>query len=416
MRLQSRVVHALLVLALLTLPGVDSSTQSIAYASALAATGGGGFVRQRMVSEPAGSFGEIGASIDDLGSTDHAVRSAAARRLRRAETNRAVAALLQAISGHRDGYVRFRALVLLTGFNDPRTVDVMRSLFGDPNDRLRSVAYGYFGYHPVASVVADLVEAAAREKAPFVRPALLRALAAHGKDDRALAIVLNEAENGADDISRGAAIEALGDYSLAGAVPLLTSLAQKPGPHQAVAVIALAQAGGPGVLSVLVSLQQGAPEDLQPRVAAGICLAGRNCAGHVGYLTEVIRFADRSASHRDLLRQAAASLGVLARSGNREAASVLLEAGQSTLEMVRAPVALAAGAFALRNPAFLLEVLAGRSDVEASIELLRESLDMLEEDLAKEQFYVALRRTHWEAAEGSATRALVQRLFEKLEF
>lgn len=409
-------LHLPFVLALLALPGVNSFGPFIANSAAPAAPGDGGLVHQRSVNEPAGSFGEIGTAIDDLRSTDHAVRSAAARRLRRAEASRAVTALLQAISGHRDGYVRFRALVLLTGFNDRRTVEVMRGLFADPNDRLRAVAYGYFEHHPDGSIVADLVEAAAREKAPFVRPALVRAIAAHGEDDGALATVLKEAETGAGDIDRGAAIEALGDYRLPRAVPLLTRLAVKPGALQAGAVVSLALAGGRSVLPVLVSLQGSVPEDLQPRVAAGICIAGRNCAGHVGYLAEVIRFADRNAGHQELLRQAAASLGALARSGSREAASVLFDAGQSPLEMVRAPVALAAGAFALRNPALLLDVLAGRSDMEAAVELLRESFDMLEEDLAKEQFYVALRKTYWEAAEASATRALVQHLFEKLEF
>jgi len=38
----------------------------------------------------------------------------------------------------------FRALVLLSGFNDPRTRDVMVQMLGDPNDRLRSVAYTWF--------------------------------------------------------------------------------------------------------------------------------------------------------------------------------------------------------------------------------------------------------------------------------
>ena len=33
---------------------------------------------------------------------------------------------MQAVAEHADGYVRYRALVLLTGFNDPRTKDAMR--------------------------------------------------------------------------------------------------------------------------------------------------------------------------------------------------------------------------------------------------------------------------------------------------
>ena len=43
---------------------------------------------------------------------------------------------MQAVSEHPDGYVRYRALVLLTGFNDPRARDVMRESLASPNDRL----------------------------------------------------------------------------------------------------------------------------------------------------------------------------------------------------------------------------------------------------------------------------------------
>ena len=41
---------------------------------------------------------------------------------------------------------------------------------------------------------------------------------------------------------------------------------------------------------------------------------------------------------------------------------------------------------------------------------------MLEEDLDKERFFAFARRTFWDAAEGSATRALMQTLIGKLEF
>ena len=57
-------------------------------------------------------------------------------------------ALLQAVSEHADGYIRFRSLTLLTGFNDPRTADQMQEALASPNDRLREVAYGYFEHHP----------------------------------------------------------------------------------------------------------------------------------------------------------------------------------------------------------------------------------------------------------------------------
>ena len=62
-------------------------------------------------------------------------------------------ALLQAVAEHADGYVRYRALVLLTGFNDPRTKDAMRESLASPNDRLRTVAYSFFEHNPDPAMV-----------------------------------------------------------------------------------------------------------------------------------------------------------------------------------------------------------------------------------------------------------------------
>ena len=73
---------------------------------------------------------------------------AAGRTIRRAPAAQAVPALLQAVSEHADGFIRFRALILLTGFNDPRTADAMEAAMASPNDRLREVAYAYFEQNP----------------------------------------------------------------------------------------------------------------------------------------------------------------------------------------------------------------------------------------------------------------------------
>ena len=62
-------------------------------------------------------------------------------------------ALLQAVGEHADGYVRYRALVLLTGFNDPRTKDAMRESLASPNDRLRAVAYSFFEHNPDTAMI-----------------------------------------------------------------------------------------------------------------------------------------------------------------------------------------------------------------------------------------------------------------------
>src|SRR5439155_18275812 len=89
-----------------------------------------------------------------------------------------VPALMQAVSEQADGYVRYRALVLLTGFNDPRTKDAMRESLTSPNDRLRTVAYSFFEHNPDRAMLPPFMTALEKEQAEFVRPALVRAVAA----------------------------------------------------------------------------------------------------------------------------------------------------------------------------------------------------------------------------------------------
>src|SRR5256885_6072111 len=69
------------------------------------------------------SSAQLQAAIDKLGDLDYPTRTNASRLVRRTAPAQAVPALLQTVAEHRDGYVRYRALVLLTGFNDPRTKD-----------------------------------------------------------------------------------------------------------------------------------------------------------------------------------------------------------------------------------------------------------------------------------------------------
>ena len=60
-------------------------------------------------------------AIEKLGTLEFPVRMEAARTVRRAGAVVAVPLLTSAGRSHKDGYVRFRALVLLSGFNDRRT-------------------------------------------------------------------------------------------------------------------------------------------------------------------------------------------------------------------------------------------------------------------------------------------------------
>src|SRR4029453_13868258 len=69
---------------------------------------------------------QVKSAIDLLGSLEFPVRMNAGRTVRRAESSVAVPALLEAVATHKDSYVRFKALVVLSGFNDPRIGGTMR--------------------------------------------------------------------------------------------------------------------------------------------------------------------------------------------------------------------------------------------------------------------------------------------------
>src|SRR5215212_6934362 len=102
---------------------------------------------------------QLKSAIDRLGTVDYAVRTTAARAIRRAPPTTVVPALIDAASKHTDGYVRFRALVLLSGFNDPRTRDVMLQALAEKNDRLRAVAYGWFEHNIELQLVPRFIDA-----------------------------------------------------------------------------------------------------------------------------------------------------------------------------------------------------------------------------------------------------------------
>ena len=84
---------------------------------------------------------QLQSAIAKLGDLDYSARTNASRLVRRTPAAQAVPALIQAVSEHGDGYVRYRALVLLTGFNDPRAKDSMRESLTSPNDRLLDIEF-----------------------------------------------------------------------------------------------------------------------------------------------------------------------------------------------------------------------------------------------------------------------------------
>jgi hypothetical protein len=358
---------------------------------------------------------QLKAAIDKLGDLDYDTRTAASRTVRRTAGPQAVPALLQAVAEHADGYVRYRALVLLTGFNDPRTRDAMRESLASPNDRLRTVAYSFFEHNPDRSMIPELLRALDKEQAEFVRPALVRALAAVGSDPRVQSVLRRDVGRG-EDFFRSVVIEALGDYKAQYAYDAIVTVARLDGPLQDDAALALGKIGDKRALDELAGLQRTAPRTRQPSIATGICLLGVNCGSHEGYLIDILKFADQNPGYQDLLRGAATGLGALGLAGRTDAAQALFTLGIPSRDPTRAPVALALATIALRNTPLMLTILEKHPDRTRAIALVGEGFDMLEEDLDKERFFALTRRTFWESKDGSPTRDLMQTLIGRLDF
>jgi HEAT repeat protein len=358
---------------------------------------------------------QLQSAIDRLGTVEYKVRAAAARAIRRAPPTVVVPALIEAATRHADGYVRFRALVLLSGFNDPRTHAVMVQALAEKNDRLRAVGYGWFEHNRDPQLVPRMLDALAREDSEFVRPALTRTLAAYASDSRVRDALHGLVMKG-QDFFRSAVIEAVGDYKGAYALPSLIVVAKLDGPLQDDAVLAIGKIGDKKTLETLAALQRTAPRTVQPSIAAAICLLGVNCSSHQGYLEQSLKFSAENDGFRDLLRASASGLAALAIAGHRDAASVLVEHGIPSRDPARAAIALGLGAVALRNTPVLLETLQARTEAEPAILLLGESFDMLEEDLEEERFYAAVRRGYWAAPANAPARAVAAALIQTLDF
>jgi HEAT repeat protein len=361
---------------------------------------------------------ELQAAIDRLGDLDYDSRTSASRTIRRTPASQAVPSLLRAVAEHRDGYVRYRALVLLTGFNDPRAKDAMRASLGSPNDRLRTVAYSFFEHNPDSSLIPQFLASLETEQGEFVRPALVRALAASGAsgdDPRVRQALLREVNRG-EDFFRSAVIEAFGDYKARYAYDAVTAIAKLDGPLREDAALALGKIGDKRALETLAALQRSVPRQIQPSIAAGICLLDINCSSHEHYLTESLKFSDKNLGYQELLRAAAAGLGALAVAGHAEALDTLIEVGVPSRDPTRAPIALGVATVALRNTTVMMTKLEQLTARDGVIALLAEGFDMLEEDLAKERFFTLTRRTFWDSPEASPRRALMQTLIGKLDF
>jgi hypothetical protein len=284
-----------------------------------------------------------------------------------------------------------------------------------PNDRLRTVAYSFLERNPSRVMLPELLSAIETELAEFVRPALIRALAAAGDDTRVQSVLVREVSRG-EDFFRSAVIEALGDYKATYAFGALAKVVVLDGPLQDDAALALGKIGDKRALEILAGLQRTAPRATQPTIAASICLLGVNCDSHENYLNQTLRFADTNPGFQELLRGAAGGLAALGVAGRSSAAATLFEVGIPSRDPTRAPVALGVATIALRNTPLMLATLESHTSRPAALGLVAEGFDMLEEDLDKERFFTLVRRTYWQSPEGSKTRALMQTLIGELDF
>src|SRR5206468_2526048 len=156
--------------------------------------------------------------------------------------------------------------------------------------------------NPDRALLPQFVAALDKEQGEFVRPSLVRAIAAQGSDPAVRQAMLREVGRG-EDYFRSAVIEALGDYKAQYASDALIAISKLDGPLQDDAALAMGKIGDKKVLETLAGLQRSAPRQTQPSIAAAICLLDVNCSTHEGYLVETLKFADKNAGFQELLRQ-----------------------------------------------------------------------------------------------------------------
>lgn len=355
------------------------------------------------------------ASIAQLGSFDFDVRTAAARTLRRAPADQAGPALESAARSHADQYVRFRALVLLSGVDGARMARVAADLVGDRNDRVRAVVYQWFERHPQPNVVPRLLDALPAETSEFVRPALTRALAA---SSGAVAVqqALRPLVLKGEDLFRGSVIAALGDHRGAFALDELLTVARLDGPLQDDAITAVGRIGSVSSRTAIAGLQETVPRELQPTVSAALCLLQIDCANRVRFVLDTLRFAAATDQHMPLLRGAVHATGVLALAGHPEAFTALVDTALASTDAARDAMTLGIGTVILRQPPMALDLFEARGRSEAVGGLFRDAFDMLSEDFDEEWFGTTVRRALAGAPDGSARRQAAASLLDALEF
>ena len=357
---------------------------------------------------------ELQTNIGRLSALDYPTRMNAARAIRRLPAAEAVPALVQAVQKHTDEFVRYRAFILLSSFNDRGTGDLVRGLLRDANDRLREVAYKWLEAHPDPAMAPTLLSSLQTEEAEFVRPAMVSALAALGDDMRVQRALLGEIGRGLD-FFRGAVIDALGRRRAGYAFNGVAAVAKIQGPLQDDAVIALGRIGGPRALAELKPLAADAPSQaLELTLVAAQCLAGEGCDAAMKTIVSAVTAPSAGAA---VIRAGLSGLTAIAAAGNAAATTTLVTLAERG-GVLRDQSAIGLGTVAVMDPDFVLGWLdrTPPSLRESAITLLKDGFDDLEEDFGEEQFFAAARAAYWKAADGSATRSLSSLLIQRLEF
>jgi hypothetical protein len=354
---------------------------------------------------------DLKQNITNLASLDFPVRMQAARLIRRTAETQAVPALKEAARRDANEFVRYRALVLLTAFNDRGTRDLMHELIRDRNDRVREVAYKWLERNPDPQLAGALVMALQTEESEFVRPALVGALAAIGSDQTVQRAMLAEIGRGLD-FFRSAVIDALGRHRAVYAVDGIAATSKLEGPLQDDALLALGRIGGARATMAIGEFTKGTPEATQ--MVRGVrCLIGEMCAEHVAAL---VAAASSDEGRQSTVNGAINALEAVAQSRNQAALSALL--GLAKNSALRETVAVSFASVALRQPDWIVERLeaADAPTRESAITMLKDGFDSLEEDFDEEQFFASVRAGYWRAADGSTGRSLAQTLIQRLEF
>jgi HEAT repeat protein len=382
----------------------------MAAAGGLAASSGDAAGQAAAVA-PVAAAADLKTALTNLSSLDYPVRMNAARTLRRASAADVVPLLADAARTHPDEFVKYRALVLLTAFNDRGTPDLVRSLIADRNDRVREVAYKFLEQHPDPRLTQTLLAALQTEQAEFVRPALIRAVAALGSNPAVQRALLAETGRGLD-FFRIAVIDALGVHHAAYAVDALAAVARLDGPLQNEAVLALGRIGDTRAKAALAAITR-PPRELVVTIEAAQCLLGDPCEPHIRALSDAA-VAPRVTPA--VVTGAMAGLSAIAASGNAAAIQSLLDL--SSRAAVREAAAVALASAAVRRPEAMILWLDGAPEAarETAIGLLKDGFDRLEEDFAEEQFYATARAAYWAAPDNSSARTLAAALIQRLDF